>query len=367
MPLNKKIIIGVFALIALVATAVFIFWPDTYSFVEREAGFEDLRNDIYVGFNGKYLLSDLEKWQRPPGPTRVGLQVGHWQNSEDELPEELSGLSRNGAGAVWRNYNERDTVKEIVALTADILREEGVVVDEMPATIPPGYIADAFVSVHADGNIKSTVSGFKIAAPRRDYSGKSIFLEELLYQEYEKSTDLKTDPSVSRRMSGYYAFNWNRYEHAIHPMTPAVIVETGFITNATDRRIIIDNPQRAAEGIANGILAFLDFASTTTDIAREEILVPSMPVSGEYTCLPRRPDANSRFTSECLLGIKADSGLYYSLDTAGISSLDIATGDRISVVGSYVPLEALSNFFWYQYDIEGIIRVNSVTNLTVQQ
>ena len=58
-------------------------------------------------------------------------------------------------------------------------------------------------------------------------------------------------------MSGYYAFNWRRYDHAVHPMVPAVIVETGFLTNAQDRALLVNESERVAEGIANGIVAFL--------------------------------------------------------------------------------------------------------------
>jgi hypothetical protein len=65
------------------------------------------------------------------------------------------------------------------------------------------------------------------------------------------------DPNITRNMRGYYAFNSRRYEHSIHPMTPGAIVETGFITNASDRRIIVNNPKKSAEGIANAILLFL--------------------------------------------------------------------------------------------------------------
>jgi N-acetylmuramoyl-L-alanine amidase len=34
-------------------------------------------------------------------------------------------------------------------------------------------------------------------------------------------------------------------------------VETGFLTHASDRDILIYNPEAPARGIANGILAFL--------------------------------------------------------------------------------------------------------------
>jgi N-acetylmuramoyl-L-alanine amidase len=58
-------------------------------------------------------------------------------------------------------------------------------------------------------------------------------------------------------MRGYYAFNWRRYDHSVHPMTAAAIIETGFLTNARDRNVIVKDPQKAAQGIAGGILKFL--------------------------------------------------------------------------------------------------------------
>jgi hypothetical protein len=57
-------------------------------------------------------------------------------------------------------------------------------------------------------------------------------------------------------MRNYYAFNFRRYEHALHPMTIGVIIETGFMTSARDRRVILEEPERAAKGIVDAIKAF---------------------------------------------------------------------------------------------------------------
>ncbi|RJP43627.1 hypothetical protein C4587_02710 [Candidatus Parcubacteria bacterium] len=196
-----------------------------------------------------------ENWKRPPGPLRVGLQAGHWKN--DEVPDELSGLKRSGGGAQGGGRSEWEVVLEIARQAKALLEAEGMVVDLLPATIPVDYVADAFVSVHADGNGNPSVSGFKIAGPRGDFSGRAPSLASALYESYERETGLKRDASVSRRMSGYYTFNWRRYDHALHPLTPAVIVETGFMTSPEDRAVIVDRPERAAKGIADGIAAFL--------------------------------------------------------------------------------------------------------------
>jgi N-acetylmuramoyl-L-alanine amidase len=57
-------------------------------------------------------------------------------------------------------------------------------------------------------------------------------------------------------MENYYAFNFRRYEHALHPMTIAVILETGFLTNASDRALIVNDPERVARGIVDAVAAF---------------------------------------------------------------------------------------------------------------
>ena len=61
-------------------------------------------------------------------------------------------------------------------------------------------------------------------------------------------------------MRNYYAFNSRRYRHAIHPTTVGVIIETGFMTSAKDRRILFDEPETAAKGIVDAITDFPDTA-----------------------------------------------------------------------------------------------------------
>ena len=79
---------------------------------------------------------------------------------------------------------------------------------------------------------------------------------KLLQENYREETELRQLQDVTRRMQNYYAFNFRRYEHALHPMTIGVIIETGFMTSARDRRVILDQPERAAKGIVDAIKAF---------------------------------------------------------------------------------------------------------------
>jgi N-acetylmuramoyl-L-alanine amidase len=152
---------------------------------------------------------------------------------------------------------EEDVMYQIAVRVEALLEAEGVIADILPVTIPIDYQADVFISLHADGSRDTSISGFKIAAPRTDFSGKSAALKQALDASYASATNLREDTAITRRMTGYYAFNWRRYDHAVHPQTPAVIVETGFLTNASDRTFLVNQPEVAARGIAEGVRAFL--------------------------------------------------------------------------------------------------------------
>lgn len=244
-----------FALIIVLGLSIGGF--TTYKFIHRQIG---------GGGAPPYVIEDLEppdidpyawirEWVRPEGPPRVGLQVGHWKN--EELPEELSRLvGRTGSSGGGKS--EAEVNLAIAAEIKKILEAHGIVVDILPATIPPKYWADAFVSIHADGSESSATTGYKAASPRRDFSGNATALVTFIENAYEEATGLVRDPNVTRNMTGYYAFAWWRYEHAVHPMTAAAILETGFLTNPSDRRIIVNKPEISAEGLANGVIKFLE-------------------------------------------------------------------------------------------------------------
>jgi hypothetical protein len=211
---------------------------------------DEVSGEQYTGRFG-----DLSNWVRPAGPLRVGLQAGHWENKE--LPDELHKLRDSSGGTSSGSVTEWEVNLKIAEETKKILEREGVVVDILPATIPPAYYADVVVSIHADGSTNPSTSGFKVAASRRNISGKANKLVKIMEDVYQKHTRLEIDPNISRNMTGYYAFNWRRYEHSIHPMAPAVILETGFLTNPSEARMLINNPELPARAIAEALIKFL--------------------------------------------------------------------------------------------------------------
>lgn len=194
-------------------------------------------------------------WERPDGPAKVALQVGHWKS--EEHPEELKKL-RGNTGSQGGGKTEWEVNFEIANLVKEKLEERQITVEILPATVPPKYWADVFLSIHADGSTDTTKSGYKVAGPWRDFTNNSDELVRYLENSYESSTGLDKDPNITRNMRGYYAFSWWRYEHAIHPMTTAAIIETGFLTSPSDRELLIGSPESSADGIFIGLIAYLE-------------------------------------------------------------------------------------------------------------
>jgi len=192
---------------------------------------------------------------RPPGtPPRIGLQAGHLRS--DELPEELARL-RTSTGARWGNVTEAELNLAIANRVKPLLEAQGVMVDILPATVPPGYDADAFIAIHADGSSGPTARGWKLATPWRA-SAASRALMDAVAAAYGPATGLPQDSGgVTFNMKGYYAFSYRRYQHAIARTTPAIIIEMGFMTSAADRAVLFGQPERVARGIADGVLAYL--------------------------------------------------------------------------------------------------------------
>ncbi len=240
----------------IIVSMVLLFITSGYIFFRKSQTPKDSTSANITGnassFSEKY--PNLAKWKRPDGPIRVGLQVGHWKNSE--LPDELFNIKNNG-GTSGGGFPEWEVNLNIAQHAKQLLEEKGVVVDLLPATIPPGYFADAFVAIHADGSIDHSVSGFKVASPRRDISGNASELQQIINDIYGQVTGLPRDSNITRNMTGYYAFSWRRYDHSLHPMTPATILETGFLTNPSEAKLLTKNPSIPAEAIADALLIFL--------------------------------------------------------------------------------------------------------------
>jgi hypothetical protein len=213
----------------------------------------------------------IPKPAMPTGPRRIGLQVGHLDT--DKVPAELGTRIVFQTGTSWAGVNEVDVNMDIAQRVKAQLVARGYVVDIIPTTVPPGYLADVFLALHMDGDETRQKSGFKIAhgSRRGPYEDKLV---SVLREEYAKQTGLEWDAAgISRNMTGYYALNWGRYQHAAAAHTPAAILEMGFLSNSHDRALMLDHGDGVALAIVNGIQRFLDEVPRSK-IFGEDLVVP---------------------------------------------------------------------------------------------
>ncbi len=218
--------------VAVLAATLFTSWPATgiaASFVSGSG-------------NGSSPAGEATATAQPD--YHVGLVVGHWGNDSGAVcPDSLGG------------YKEVDINYIVADLTQQYLRAYGVTVDLLKEFDDDleGYESNALVSIHADTceRIEGHTSGFKIAETKANQRPEQATrLLRCLENRYAAVTGLSLDPDrITVDMTEYHAFD------EIHPNTPAVIIETGYMNQ--DQYLLIKEPDRVARGIADGIMCYL--------------------------------------------------------------------------------------------------------------
>lgn len=187
----------------------------------------------------------------PPSPTptkppkKAGIVAGHW--SRDPRKYDPGAVCPDGMTEVEINLAVAQSVEALLenrGYEVDLLEEFDQALD--------GYLADVLVSIHADSCDVPRASGFKVASVLHSaVPEEEDRLVKCLREEYQKVTGLSFhEHSITYDMQEYHAF----YE--IASQTPGAIIETGFM--AADRHILVDQQDKVAEGIANGIICFLE-------------------------------------------------------------------------------------------------------------
>jgi N-acetylmuramoyl-L-alanine amidase len=181
-------------------------------------------------------------------PKKIGIVAGHW--SRDPQSYDPGAVCPDGLTEVEINL-------AIAQLVKALLEDRGYAVDlleEFDSALD-GYQADALVSIHADSCNVPEASGFKVASVLHSaMPTEEDRLVKSLREEYQEATGLSFhEHSITYHMTEYHAF----YE--IAAQTPGAIIETGFM--AADRHILVDQQDKVAQGIANGIMCFLETES----------------------------------------------------------------------------------------------------------
>jgi N-acetylmuramoyl-L-alanine amidase len=188
------------------------------------------------------------------GPPRIGVQVGHLDPHAH--PDELASLRWNTGGHAG-GLDEVDVNRNVAEALAARLRALGVQVDLLPATVPPGYRADAVISIHADSSVDPERRGYKSAHFEPARNALEQELKRFVDAAYLSASGLPDDDrNTTGNMFHYYAFNHLRFEHSVARSTPALLVELGYLSHPDDRSYL-STPEQPAAAIAEGLAAYL--------------------------------------------------------------------------------------------------------------
>lgn len=178
---------------------------------------------------------------RPRHP-HVGIIAGHWGNDSGSVCDD--GLTEQAVNL--------DIARRVLAQ----LEARGYQVDLLQEFDPrlAGYVADALVSIHADScqYINDLATGFKVARSVASYEPETEDrLVNCIREKYEAATGLGFHANtITPDMTSYHTFS------EVAAATPAVIVETGFLY--LDRGLLTGQPDRVAQGVADGIVCFVE-------------------------------------------------------------------------------------------------------------
>ena len=130
------------------------------------------------------------------------------------------------------------------------------------------YEAAVLLSIHADSctNFDDGFdhSGFKVVGPegRMTVREQDTRLSDCIRDQYSLATGLKHSGwSVTNDMLRYHAFR------EVSQRTPAAILELGFLYY--DRDLLKNHPDKAAQGVLNGLICFLDPKSLAVPTAMQ--------------------------------------------------------------------------------------------------
>jgi N-acetylmuramoyl-L-alanine amidase len=208
----------------------------------------------------------------PNWARKVGIVSGHRGPQNDPGAVCPDGLTENSI-----NYSVAQRV-------VDTLQARGydvVLLDEFDARLD-NFQADALVSIHANTcrDFGEPVSGYLIAAAaaRITARGNDQVLVDCVSRHYAVATGLQRRDGVTIDMTDYHTFR------EIHPLTPAAIIELGFML--ADREILTERPDDMAAGIIDGILCFIEPGSPQSQF---QLPTPTPPPADGATAIPFTP------------------------------------------------------------------------------
>lgn len=200
------------------------------------------RTDITALLGSDSSGSEINAFKTEETAYRIGILAGHWQDSPGEVCAD--GLTEDQV-----NY-------DIASLTAQLLTEKGYQVDTFPE-FDLGLLnfkGLAMIALYSGSCAENPApaSGFIVGTSLTAQNPDEVDrFAVCISEEYRQFTGLPFSYEViNPDHPAYHIFR------DIHPETPALWIEMGSLK--TDRSILIGQAGDAADGLAAGIICFLD-------------------------------------------------------------------------------------------------------------
>ncbi len=213
------------------------------------------------------LMASLASADATPTPVatpnwhyRIGIISGH----------RGAGQRGNDPGAICSDEYDNVTLREadinfaVAQRVVAMLKSENFSVDLLDELDPrlDNYQATALVSIHANScqDYGRVVSGYIVAKAeaRPDY-GNDTLLRECIALNYGALVPLERSFLMTTDMTD------NHMYRSIHPLTPAVLLELGYML--ADREVLVEQQELLAQAIINGIDCYLGVSGNVSSLS----------------------------------------------------------------------------------------------------
>jgi len=186
---------------------------------------------------------------------RIGIISGHRGEDSGAVCEDDYG---------YPELQEVDVNFSVAQRVVAKLKAENFTVDLLDENDPrlDNYQGVALLSIHANTcyDFGEFVSGYIVAkAEARPDFGNDTLLRECVALNFGALVPLERSFVLTLDMTNYHVFR------TIHPLTPAVILEMGYML--ADREVLENEPELLAQAITNGIYCYLGVSGNVSGLS----------------------------------------------------------------------------------------------------
>lgn len=239
---------------ALVATLLMFFVNPEYVNPAVVRGLQLEDDEIIAGASaGRPTPVQTPHWLR-----RIGIVSGHRGTTQSGARDPGAICEDVYGNSILEEADINFAVAKRVVAALEGMNYGVEMLDEFDPRLN-NYRADALVSIHANTcyDFGEHVSGFIVAiSEARPEFGADAFLRECIAQNFGAYVPLERSYNLTDDMTDNHT--WRK----IHPLTPAMILEMGYML--ADQAVLTDDPDLLARAIVDGILCFIENVNRPT-------------------------------------------------------------------------------------------------------